>query len=51
MIGTPNDPDGRRHTAGDETRHTLIVECTDERSLQAVFEEMSGRGFAVKMMS
>jgi ParB-like chromosome segregation protein Spo0J len=49
MLGTPNLPP--RRNVDDADKHLLVVECKDEHSLQTLYEEMSGRGFHVKLMS
>jgi ParB-like chromosome segregation protein Spo0J len=49
MLGTPNDPP--RRNVDDVDKHLLVVECRDEPSLQTLYDEMSGRGFHVKLMS
>jgi ParB-like chromosome segregation protein Spo0J len=49
MLGTPNLPP--RRNVDDVDKHLLVVECADEPSLQTLYDEMSGRGFHVKLMS
>jgi hypothetical protein len=35
----------------DESRNTLLIECTGERELETLYEEMQKRGFECKIMS
>jgi ParB-like chromosome segregation protein Spo0J len=47
-----NDDDGSDDESPvDEQRNLLLVECSGERELQTLFEEMKKRGFECKVMS
>jgi len=35
----------------DDSRNTLLIECTGERELETLYEEMQKRGFQCKIMS
>jgi len=35
----------------DETRNTLLIECSGERELETLYEEMQKRGFECKILS
>jgi hypothetical protein len=35
----------------DDSRNTLLIECTGERELETLYEEMQKRGFECKIMS
>jgi ParB-like chromosome segregation protein Spo0J len=48
---TDEDVDEDHKEPTDETRNTLLIECTGERELETLYEEMQKRGFECKILS
>jgi hypothetical protein len=48
---TDSDVDEDFKEPTDESRNTLLIECTGERELETLYEEMQKRGFECKILS
>ena len=51
MNATEEEIDEDFKEPSDESRNTLLIECTSERELETLYEEMQKRGFQCKIMS
>lgn len=51
MNATEEEIDEDFKEPSDESRNTLLIECSGERELETLYEEMQKRGFQCKIMS
>ncbi len=51
MIGTPDEPPAPESGATNVSRNLLMIECTGERELETLFDEMKQRGYECKILS